>query len=433
MKGNGKPLFVLANAVDDRTMAITHVIRGEDLLPTTPRQIMLWGALNAAEGADLALPAYAHLPLLVNEQGKKLSKRRDPVAVEMYREQGYLPDAFRNYLALLGWSPGDEEILPIETIIERFRLEDVQHSPAFFDVKKLTHMNGVYIRELPTAGLHRRARGPGSTRRRERGRRGLARSGHRGTGQRTADLGARSASTPRPSPRLAPLIQERVAVLGEVPELVDFLFLAGAPDDPDSWQKAVAGDDEARPHPGRRPGRLRRLRVGRRRLHAATLTIAERVGRKLGKAQAPIRVAVMGRTRGLPALRLPGGARPGRDATPPGRRPRSAGRRPLMLLAPIRWALRIAGLVLAVIVLYFGVTLVQVWLTSRQYDPHPAGAILVMGAAQYDGVPSPDLAGPARRGAAPLPPGLRAPDRGHGEQEAGRRLHRGAVRRACTW
>ena len=149
VKGNGKPLFVLANAVDDRTMAITHVIRGEDQLPTTPRQIMLWGALNAAEGRDLALPTYAHLPLLVNERGKKLSKRRDPVAVEMYREQGYLPEAFRNYLALLGWSPGDEEIVPVETIIERFRLEDVQRSPAFFDVKKLSHINGVYIRALP--------------------------------------------------------------------------------------------------------------------------------------------------------------------------------------------------------------------------------------------------------------------------------------------
>ena len=106
----------------------------------------------------LALPAYAHLPLLVNEQGKKLSKRRDPVAVEMYREQGYLPSAFRNYLALLGWSPGDEEILPVETLIERFRLEDVQRSPAFFDVKKLDHFNGVYIRALSVAEFIEAAR-----------------------------------------------------------------------------------------------------------------------------------------------------------------------------------------------------------------------------------------------------------------------------------
>ncbi len=299
VKGNGKALFVLANAVDDRTMVISHVIRGEDQLPTTPRQIMLWGALNAAEGVDLALPAYAHLPLLVNEQGKKLSKRRDPVAVEMYREQGYLPDAFRNYLALLGWSPGDEEIVPIETILERFSLEHVQRSPAFFDVKKLTHINGVYIRELSTEGFIQAARpwvdpvsgewSPG--------------------GWLDPDTGAPATAPPTWEPgrfdgatfaRLAPAIQERVAVLGEVPELVDFLFLDGAPDDPVSWQKAVEGDDEA----GRILTEARTAYVtcawNVDALHAATLAIAEGMGRKLGKAQAPIRVAVMGRTRGLP-------------------------------------------------------------------------------------------------------------------------------------
>ena len=146
------------------------------------------------------MPAYAHLPLLVNEQGKKLSKRRDPVAVEMYREQGYLPEAFRNYLALLGWSPGDEEIVPIETIIERFRLEDVQRSPAFFDMKKLTHINGVYIRALPIDDSSTAARpwvdpvpgewapGAGAT----------PTPGHRPPRRRR---GSPTASTPPPSPR----------------------------------------------------------------------------------------------------------------------------------------------------------------------------------------------------------------------------------------
>ena len=174
VKGNGKPLFVLANAVDDRTMAMSHVIRGEELLPTTPRQILLWGALNAAQDLDLALPAYAHLPLLVNEAGKKLSKRRDPVAVEMYRDQGYLPEAFRNYLALLGWSPGEEEIVPLEVLIERFRLEDVQRSPAFFDIKKLTHIDGVYIRALAVEGLHRGVAAMGGSGARRMGPRGMA-------------------------------------------------------------------------------------------------------------------------------------------------------------------------------------------------------------------------------------------------------------------
>lgn len=299
VKGNGKPLFVLANAVDDRTMAISHVIRGEDQLPTTPRQIMLWGALNAAEDASLALPAYAHLPLLVNEQGKKLSKRRDPVAVEMYREQGYLPEAFRNYLALLGWSPGDDEIVPVETILERFRLEDVQRSPAFFDVKKLTHMNGVYIRDLTVDGFVAASRpwvdpvpgawAPGDW--------------------LDPDTGAALVAAPAWAPErydagvfsaLADVTQERVTVLGEVPELVDFLFLADAPDDPDSWQKAIAGDEGAAAILAAALAAYETCAWDKDALHEVTLAIAESVGRKLGKAQAPIRVAVMGRTRGLP-------------------------------------------------------------------------------------------------------------------------------------
>ena len=299
VKGNGKPLFVLANAVDDRTMAISHVIRGEDQLPTTPRQIMLWGALNAAEGSDLALPTYAHLPLLVNEQGKKLSKRRDPVAVEMYREQGYLPTAFRNYLALLGWSPGDEEVVPLDEIIERFRLEDVQRSPAFFDTKKLLHVNGVYIRALsvpefvgavepwvdPVPGEW----SPG--------------------GWRDPDTGAPVVDPPPWPPErfdaatfeaLAEVTRERVSVLSETADLVDFLFLEDAPDDPDSWQRAVAGDGAAL---GILTDALEAYRTcpwDVESLHAVTLAIADGIGRKLGKAQAPIRVAVMGRTRGLP-------------------------------------------------------------------------------------------------------------------------------------
>ncbi|HEX7459438.1 MAG TPA: glutamate--tRNA ligase, partial [Acidimicrobiales bacterium] len=122
VKGNGAPLFVLANVVDDIDMVITHVIRGEDLLPTTPRCILMWDALASlgwttdgtygeAGAPTPPLPVFAHLPMLVNEQRKKLSKRRDPVAVESYRDQGYLPEAFLNYLGLLGWSPpGGEEL-----------------------------------------------------------------------------------------------------------------------------------------------------------------------------------------------------------------------------------------------------------------------------------------------------------------------------------
>jgi glutamyl-tRNA synthetase len=299
VRGDGTPLFALANAVDDRTMAMTHVIRGEDLLPSTPRQVLLWEALNRAEGRELPLPFYAHLPLLVNEQGKKLSKRRDPVAVELYREQGYLPVAFRNYLALLGWSPGEEEILPVETLIERFSLEEVQKSSAFFDVKKLTHFNGVYIRMLSVTEFIETARpwvdpvagewAPGSW--------------------IDPDTGA-PVVAPRPWPAarydaatfaaLADVIRERVAMLSEVPALVDFLFLEDAPIDDASWQKAIAGDEAAPEILAAALAAYAGCEWDKDALHAATLQIAESAGRKLGKAQAPIRVAVMGRTTGLP-------------------------------------------------------------------------------------------------------------------------------------
>jgi glutamyl-tRNA synthetase len=299
VRGDGSPLFALANAVDDRTMAMTHVIRGEDLLPSTPRQVLLWEALNRAEGRELPLPIYAHLPLLVNEQGKKLSKRRDPVAVELYREQGYLPVAFRNYLALLGWSPGDEEILPVETLIERFRLEDVQRSPAHLDVKKLTHFNGVYIRMLTVPEFIEAARpwvdpvagewAPGSW--------------------TDPDTGAPVvAEVPWPASRydevrfaeVASVAQERVAVLSELPALVDFLFLEEAPIDEASWQKAIASDEAAPEILAAALAAYADCAWDKDALHAVTLEIAEAAGRKLGKAQAPIRVAVMGRTTGLP-------------------------------------------------------------------------------------------------------------------------------------
>ena len=232
-----------------------------------------------------------------------------------------------------------------------------------------------------------------------------------------------------PFARLAAVVQERVAVLGEVPELVDFLFLADAPDrrgqlaEGDRRGRAGAAD------PGRRPAAYETCPWDRTSLHEVTLAIAEAVGRKLGKAQAPIRVAVTGR-RGACRCSTRWRCSAGRRRAA-GWRPRSRRLAPrrLMLLAPLRWALRIAVVVAAVIVLYFAVTLVQVWLTSRQYDPHPAAAILVMGAAQYDCVPSPDLRGAPRPGADALPRGLRPAHRGDRGQAAGGQVHRGRVGR----
>jgi glutamyl-tRNA synthetase len=299
VRSDGRALFVLANALDDRNMAISHVIRGEDQLPTTPRQVLLWRALNVASGSSLPLPAYAHLPLLVNERGKKLSKRRDPVAVEMYRESGYLPAAFRNYLATLGWSPGEEEIVPVEVLVDRFRLEDVQRSPAAFDLKKLTHFDGVYIRALAVHDFVTAAQpwvdpvpgewAPG--------------------GWRDPDTGAPATTPPPWEPAhfdanvfgaLAAVTQERVSVLGEVPAFVDFLFVDHAPINEDSWRKAVAGDEDASAILAAALAAYETCPWEKDALHAATMEIAASVGRRLGKAQAPIRVAVMGRTTGLP-------------------------------------------------------------------------------------------------------------------------------------
>jgi len=145
-RGDGSPVFLLANVVDDITMKITHVVRAEEHLPNTPKQQLLWEALGHTP------PMWAHTPILVNEKRQKLSKRRDRVALEMYRDDGILPEAMRNYLMLLGWAPsGDREIVPWSVIVDEFRLEDVNSAPAFFDIKKLLAFNGEYIRALPVA------------------------------------------------------------------------------------------------------------------------------------------------------------------------------------------------------------------------------------------------------------------------------------------
>ncbi len=152
-RSNGTPTFLLANAVDDADMGITHIIRGEDLVSATPKILMLRDALGDGEP-----PVLAHLPLLVNEQRKKLSKRRDDVSVGDYRDRGYLPEAMANYLALLGWGPPDEvEIRPMSEIVDLFRLEDVNQAAAFFDLKKLEHFNAEYLRAMSPDELLERA------------------------------------------------------------------------------------------------------------------------------------------------------------------------------------------------------------------------------------------------------------------------------------
>ena len=144
VRSNGTPVFHLANVVDDLHMGITHVIRGDDHVENTYRHVALFRALGAEP------PKYAHLPMIVNAQGKPYSKRDGAAYVGDFREKGYLGDALFNYLTLLGWSPGDDrEVLARDEIVRLFTLARVQSSPAQMDLKKLEWMNGAYMRALP--------------------------------------------------------------------------------------------------------------------------------------------------------------------------------------------------------------------------------------------------------------------------------------------
>jgi glutamyl-tRNA synthetase len=288
VKSSGHPLFALANVIDDRDMKITHIIRGEDLLPTTPKQLLLWSALDEVD-RPVELARFAHLPMLVNEQRKKLSKRRDPVAVESYRDAGYLPDAFVNYLALLGWSPkGEVEIVDRATLVEQFRLDEVHHAPAFFDVAKMTHINGEYIRALSPESF--------------------VEATLPWVDPSSAPWQPEDRLPPWPKERfdpalfvaVAPLIQERVATLGEVPSMVDFLFLAEPPLDETAVAKVILGDERARSILDAAIGSYRTVAFTPEDLHAATLAVADELGVKLRIAQAPVRVAVTGRSVGPP-------------------------------------------------------------------------------------------------------------------------------------
>ena len=287
VKSTGSPLFALANAIDDRDMRITDIIRGEDLLPTTPKQLLLWAAIDDVDEI-VPLPRFAHLPMLVNEQRKKLSKRKDRVAVESYRDQGFLSDAFVNYLALLGWAPKDDtEMLSRDELVAQFRLDEVQHSPAFFDVAKLTHMNGEYIRALSVEEFVD-AVAPWVS-------------------PENAPWSPEGYATPWPAEKfdpamfeaMAPLVQERIAVLSEAPAMVDFLFLAEPPFDEGAVTKVLKAENapsilEAA------MGAFAEAPFDAPALHAATLDFSEALGLKLRIAQAPVRVAVTGRSVGPP-------------------------------------------------------------------------------------------------------------------------------------
>jgi glutamyl-tRNA synthetase len=157
-RADGSVLYNFAVAIDDLDAGITHVVRGEDHLSNTPKQLLVLEAAAAAGfGPDAPPPTYAHLPLLHGPDGKKLSKRHGAASVGELRDAGYLPEAVRNYLALLGWGAGDDEtVLSTDELVARFTLDRVSRNPARFDETKLNWLNGVYIRDMPVPELTRR-------------------------------------------------------------------------------------------------------------------------------------------------------------------------------------------------------------------------------------------------------------------------------------
>ena len=205
VRANGDPLYTLVNPVDDAMMRITHVLRGEDLLSSTPRQLALFDALLAI-GVATAVPRYGHLPYVMGEGNRKLSKRDPESSLRMYRQAGYLPEGLLNYLALLGWSMGeDREFFSPAELAAAFTLERVSENPARFDLRKCTAINADWIRALPAEELIARL---------------------------TPYLATAGLISHPPSAReqavlhdAIPLIHERIQTLGEAVEMLSFLLV----------------------------------------------------------------------------------------------------------------------------------------------------------------------------------------------------------------
>jgi glutamyl-tRNA synthetase len=276
LRSDGTPTFLLANVVDDGAMAISHVIRGEDHVNGTPKYLLIREALGLGPP-----PVFAHMPLLVNDSRKKLSKRRDDVSVVDYQQRGFLPEAMCNYLALLGWGPDDGvEVRPIAEIVERYRLEDVNPAPAFFDIKKLTHINAEWIRRLSPDAFAAAA----------------------------APFLPAGDAPRRALAALAVEVRDRVRTLDEVPAMIDFLWLDEPEMDEASWDKAVIR--------GRNAGAMLDATIDGlaalddwtpESIRAAVEGAAVGAGLvnaegkpQLAKAQGPVRVAVTGRSVGPP-------------------------------------------------------------------------------------------------------------------------------------
>jgi nondiscriminating glutamyl-tRNA synthetase len=269
VRGDGVPLYHFVVVVDDEAMDITHVIRGEDHLSNTPKHIALIRALGYRE------PRFGHIPLILNADRSKMSKRKSQTSITAYREQGYLPEAFVNFIAFLGWSPGtEEELFSLDELAQRFSIEKVHKGGAVFDRDRLDHLNGVYIRAMSDEQLALRLRPwiPGAV--------------------ADADL-----------LRMVPLVKERMVRLGDVVELLGFAWETDAVVaswyEPEMLHPRGGGPDEARVAlDGARAmvAALDDADFSADLLETRCREAAERAGVKAGAFFSPLRVAVTGRT-----------------------------------------------------------------------------------------------------------------------------------------
>jgi glutamyl-tRNA synthetase len=259
------PLYNFAVAVDDSEMGITHVVRGEDHLSNTPRQLLVLGALGA--GA----PLYAHLPLLHGTDGRPLSKRHGAASVQDLRDAGYLPEAVRNYLALLGWGYDETTtFFSTEELIERFSLDRVSRSPAVFDEQKLRWMNGHYMRELPVAELAERER------------------------EWMRLRGLPGADDPRLEQAVA-AAREKAQTLADLHDLIRFAFEPLSRDEA-AWQKVMSRDGAKHKLEAARSALASVEPFDEEHLEPVLRQVAEELESKPGAVFQPIRVAVTGRT-----------------------------------------------------------------------------------------------------------------------------------------
>ena len=269
VRPNGAPLYTFVNPVDDALMGITHVLRGEDLLSSTPRQIALYHALIEI-GVATAIPRFGHLPYVMGEGNKKLSKRDPESNLFLHRDRGFLPEGLLNYLSLLGWSlTHDRDVFTTDEMIAAFDVTDVNPNPARFDLKKAESINGDHIRMLPADEFARRI----------------------------APYLGELVSLPEDEPLLraaAPLVQERMQLLGEAPGLLAFLFTA---DDEIAWDADALPKSDARPTLDAALAALRELEdwTTETTEDALRRALIDGLGLKPRVAFGPVRSAISGR------------------------------------------------------------------------------------------------------------------------------------------